>query len=437
MTDPIAGLFAAHQRTLRTRHDEALAVSGFDRVIVYSGQPHPQFLDDRLCSFEANPHFKCWVPLTEHPGCAVVAGSGETPRLIYLQPRDYWHLPPQDPAGYWTEHFEVEIVRSDDEVVAALADLAGNVAIIGEALPEGLAALGEVNPKSLIDILHFERAAKTDYEVECMRRANAIAARGHLAAERVFRDGGSEFDIHLEYCRACGQTPAELPYDNIIALNGHGAVLHYHAYEDRRDTPRAFLIDAGASCNGYAADITRTYSAEEDDFAGLIGSVNAAQLEICDLAAPGVDYVDLHLEANRRMAAVLVDHGVLTCSAETAVERGIVGTFFPHGLGHYIGTQVHDVGGHQASPAGEVQPPPQAHPFLRLTRTLTPRAVCTIEPGVYFIDMLLAELRGSDSAAGVDWDAVERFRPYGGVRIEDDVYITASGHENLTRPHLG
>ena len=110
--------------------------------------------------------------------------------------------------------------------------------------------------------------------------------------------------------------------------------------------------------------------------------------------------------------------------------------FFPHGLGHFLGLQVHDVGGRQSAPAGGITPPPAEYPSLRTTRTLEPGHVVTIEPGVYFIDLLLEPLRGTPAGADIDWTLVERLRPLGGVRIEDDVLVTDDGHRNLTRPHV-
>jgi Xaa-Pro dipeptidase len=107
--------------------------------------------------------------------------------------------------------------------------------------------------------------------------------------------------------------------------------------------------------------------------------------------------------------------------------------FFPHGLGHLIGLQVHDVAGFQRDDSGGSIDKPAGHPYLRLTRALEPRMVTTIEPGIYFIDMLLAELKGKPQASDVDWDRVDRFRPYGGIRIEDDVVCTDREPENLTR----
>jgi Xaa-Pro dipeptidase len=120
-------------------------------------------------------------------------------------------------------------------------------------------------------------------------------------------------------------------------------------------------------------------------------------------------------------------------SAESAVESGVSSTFFPHGLGHLLGLQVHDVGGLQRDESGGTVSRPAGHPYLRCTRTLEPGMVTTIEPGIYFIDMLLAELKNKPAARDVDWARVDAFRRYGGIRIEDDVVCTDGEPENLTR----
>ena len=124
-------------------------------------------------------------------------------------------------------------------------------------------------------------------------------------------------------------------------------------------------------------------------------------------------------------------HGL---SAEAAVAQGLSSTFFPHGVGHLLGAQVHDVAGLQVDRSGTRRERPSGHPYLRLTRRLEPGMVVTIEPGLYFIPLLLRERRASALAAHVDWDRVEALRPFGGIRIEDDVACRAEGPpENLTR----
>ena len=110
---------------------------------------------------------------------------------------------------------------------------------------------------------------------------------------------------------------------------------------------------------------------------------------------------------------------------------GCPSVFFPHGLGHLIGRRCTTSPVSSATP-GAIEKP-SGHPYLRLTRTIEPRMVMTIEPGIYFIDMLLAELKGKPQASDVNWEKVDRFRQYGGIRIEDDVACTDAAAENLTR----
>ena len=147
----------------------------------------------------------------------------------------------------------------------------------------------------------------------------------------------------------------------------------------------------------------------------------------------GTSYADLHVQAHHQLAGVLKQHGLIRMSAESAVESGVTRAFFPHGLGHSIGLQVHDVGGFAKNDRGETVARPEGHPFLRMTRTLEPGMVVTIEPGLYFIDMLLDELRETPVSNDIDWARVEALKPYGGIRIEDDVLCTDGAPENLTR----
>src|SRR5690606_5159026 len=126
--------------------------------------------------------------------------------------------------------------------------------------------------------------------------------------------------------------------------------------------------------------------------------------------------------------------GVLRASPEAALATGVSAAFFPHGLGHLLGLQVHDVAGFAASDRGGTIPRPEGHPYLRLTRVLEPGMVVTIEPGLYFIDMLLGEVKRRGHGDSIDWGRVDALRPYGGIRIEDDVACTTGAPENLTRP---
>ena len=115
------------------------------------------------------------------------------------------------------------------------------------------------------------------------------------------------------------------------------------------------------------------------------------------------------------------------------MELGVTGVFFPHGIGHLLGLQVHDVGGVMGDPQGHERQRPEGHPYLRLTRMLEPGVVVTVEPGIYLIDSLLAAAHADSRRAHIDWAVVEELKPFGGVRIEDNVVATASEPENMTR----
>jgi Xaa-Pro dipeptidase len=146
----------------------------------------------------------------------------------------------------------------------------------------------------------------------------------------------------------------------------------------------------------------------------------------------GLDYRDLHLRAHREIAAILEASGIINIPADDAVASGLSSVFYPHGLGHFIGLQTHDVAG-LTDNEGRAIPRPEGHPFLRLTRVLEAGNVLTIEPGLYFIEPLLRQWQADGDAAAIDWNRVETLKPYGGIRIEDNVVVTEAGNDNLTR----
>jgi Xaa-Pro dipeptidase len=434
----LASEYGAHLAILDQRLDEALRATGFDGAVIFAGEERVVFRDDQTYPFRVEPYFKAWVPLTQAPGSFLRLVPGQRPMLVYKQLEDYWYEPPADPEGYWTQHFDIRVVKSDAEA-RKLSGSGARWVAIGSAAERATrggrtATQPAINDPRFLNHLDFSRAVKTTYEILCMRGAQAMAVRGHLAVAERFKTGATELELHNAYLAASGQRETELPYGNIIGLNEHAATLHYQRL---RDAPpavkRSLLIDAGAEYLGYAADITRTYSASAtDDFAALIASVDTVQQRICDEVKPGVDFVVLHAFTHRQIAAVLREHKIVTCSADEAVATGITRAFLPHGLGHLLGLQVHDAGGRLADKTGKKREPPAVDPYLRCTRTLQPGFVVTIEPGIYFIPSLLKALLANHETR-LNRAVIERLVPFGGIRIEDNVEVTADGHRNLTR----
>lgn len=428
----LASLYAAHLAALQQRTERALEHAGYAALLIHSGSLRYQFLDDNPYPFKPNPHFKHWLPLTQHPECWLACRPGHKPLLVYYQPEDYWHLPPAAPSGYWLEHFDVRVINDPKDAGQFLPP--GRVAVIAEG-ETGLDAFPANNPAGLLHELHYWRAAKSGYELELMRLASRRAVRGHRAAASAFQEGRSEFEIHLRYVEGTGQAEHQLPYGNIVALNENAAILHYqHQRNDKPLQHLSFLIDAGAQEQGYAADITRTHARHPGFFADLVAAMDKLQLDLCALVKPGVPYPEIHLEAHRRIAGLLNETGLVRMSAESQVETGVSSVFFPHGIGHLLGLQVHDVAGFARNPQGDTLPKPPGHPYLRLTRTLEADHVVTIEPGLYFIDSLLKQLAAGPHAGQIAWTEVDALRHYGGIRIEDNVRACADGSpENLSR----
>ncbi|MFG6446753.1 Xaa-Pro dipeptidase [Roseateles sp. BYS180W] len=430
-------LHRRHVAELQQRAERALSLSGHEALLIASGVEKYGFLDDRPYLFQPNPHFKAWAPLCAHPDSWLLVRPGHKPLLVYYQPDDYWHVPPAPPTGFWVEQFELRIISAPEQALQHLPASAQGLAIVGEA-DAALQHLVPNNPQPLLDSLHWQRAVKTDYELQSLRQASRLAARAHLAAREAFLGGGSEAEIHRAYLVASGHTDRDLPYGNIVGINEHAAVLHYQYQDSTRPTqPRSLLVDAGAQVHGYASDITRTWSfggAQAEAFEALLAAMEQAQLALVDEVRAGCDYRDIHLSTHRHIARILREQGLVRMSEEAMLAQQVTSAFFPHGIGHLLGLQVHDAGGFLASEQGGTRDKPAGHRYLRLTRDLLPGMCVTIEPGLYFIPTLLRQLRASSAGAAVDWARVEQLLPFGGIRIEDDVVCRAQGApENLSR----
>lgn len=423
-------LFKNHIEHISKMTSQALEHAGYAGVWIYSGHPTNNFLDDMAPPHTINPHFKWWVPVPHVVSSVLHFVPGQKPVVYLNQPADFWHKIVDNSQGKWAKYFDVKVIGHYSELPDFTAEK--NHAWIGSGELQPLPA-EHTNPESLINYLHYCRVQKTDYEIHCIKQANALALKGHAAAKQAFYDGRSEYEIHMAYLQACAHNEYQMPYGNIVALNENPSVLHYQ-YQSRdvipQDELKSFLIDAGANYKGYAADITRTYAYQDNDFSAMINRMEEKQLKLCDQAVVGQDYVALHRQAHLNVAEILCEFKVLNCTPEAAVESGLSQTFFPHGLGHYLGLQVHDVSGHVIDHEGTVKAPPKEYPFLRLTNVLRENAVITIEPGIYFIPMLLQEIAGH---ADVNWQNVEKFLPFGGIRIEDNIVVKTQDSVNLSR----
>ncbi|MGM0521833.1 MAG: Xaa-Pro dipeptidase [Pseudomonadota bacterium] len=431
MSETLHRQHKAHLDNLLNAYRSLMAQHDYDSIALYSGHAAPHYGDDQMPNFQAFGHFVHWVPLWEAEHSWLVVYPDKRPTLYLYAPNDFWHLPAMLPEEPWVAEFDVQLCTN-----AIAPPLSENTAIIGDmaALRASGGALpnGQANPETLTYALDELRIIKSDYEITCLREANRLAMAGHEAAHAAFAGACCELDIQLAYLAASRQRESHVPYANIIGMNQHAGVLHYQHYDTSAPTKRySLLVDAGRRFRGYSADITRTHLGPDAPalFETLISAMYAVKDRLIAQLAPGVDFVALHEKMHHELAEVLIDHDLFRGSREAAVAEGVTRAFCPHGLGHSLGVQVHDVAGLRTA-SGEPAPAPERHPALRLTRTLMPSMVVTIEPGLYFIPMLLAPLR--NTSLPINWTLVDQLMPCGGIRVEDNIAITLDGFDNLT-----
>jgi len=433
-------LFPAHIAEMKLRANHLCEREGYDLLAIHAGQVKRQFLDDMEYPFKANPHFKVWCPLENAPhSWVLVSPQHEKPTLVILSADDFWQQQPNLDREAWLNMFHVELISRPDQIDRLLPYDKNRAVYLGEHI-EVAQALGfmQVNPEPALSYLNFHRALKTEYEQQCIRRANEVAISGHFAAAEAWHAGASEFDCLLAYMKATRQGENQVHYPHIIGQNEHAAILHY-AGKSVQALPlsqqRSLMIDAGANWAGYAADISRTYAgaAASDEFAELIMAVDQVAQALAMEAKPGMAFADLHGHAHLQVAQLLFAFGFCTMDPEDMVKTQVSHVFMPHGIGHFIGLQVHDVGGNLLDERGLLAPSPKNYPKLKTTRELQPRMAFTIEPGIYFIDVLLNQLQDSDYSKTINWSRVAEFIPYGGIRVEDNIIIHREGNENITR----
>ncbi len=290
----------------------------------------------------------------------------------------------------------------------------------------------------LVDAVIDLRLALDATEVAAMRRALAVTAQAHDAAMRATHPGVTEFELRAlvdGIFALHGMRPA---YASIVTARGE--VLHGSPSAAALQAGELLLLDAGAEePGGYASDITRTWPVsgrftprQRDAYAAVLAANEAAIAAV----APGARYRDLHLVAARVITRFALDAGLLRGDLDGLVEQGAHAVFFPHGLGHLLGLDVHDMelyGDRVGYEGGRTRDDQFGLSFLRLDRDLRPGMVVTVEPGFYVVPAILrdAALRQRLGDA-VCWDAAEAWLPFGGIRVEDDVLVTDAGADVLS-----
>ena len=279
-----------------------------------------------------------------------------------------------------------------------------------------------------------QRAVKTPEEIAEIERACAIGHEMHITAMKMCRPGITEQEIAGTISGIAASKGCIVSFPAILTM--HGEIMHGYPSTRPLEAGRLMLCDAGAETNeNYSSDHTRTtpisgkFTSKQKDIYSIVETCHDYAI---GMAKPGVKWLDVHMGVATIMTEKLKDLGLMKGNIEDAVQAGAHAMFFPHGLGHMMGMDVHDMEGLGQQYVGfddEVRPSTQfGTNCLRCGRRLQEGWVMTDEPGIYFIPALIDDWRAKGiNKEFINFDAVEGYKDFGGIRIEDDILITADG----------
>lgn len=403
----------SHYKTLRAALAKKLA--GDALILLDGGKPVPRNFDVDY-TFRQNSDF-LYLTGVEEPNCHLVIDPKTRRETLFVPRIDNHHR-------VWEGHVpspaEARVLFGVDRVMYA------------DEMKKTLGRRKVVPKAKLRDALDDLRACKTVEELALMKRANDVSGSAHRAVMAAARPDMKEYHLQSVFEAECLRAGLKhLAYPSIVATGVNGAVLHYRHNDATLKDGDLLLIDAGAEDKGYAADITRTFpingkfTPRQRDVYSIVLETQKSCIE---RARPGIISADLHVHSMRKIAEGLKSLGLLRGETDGLVEGGAVRLFYPHGLTHMLGLDVHDVTGGKR----RVLPNPTKVP-VRFIARLEPGFVITMEPGVYFIAALLQdkELRRKHKNS-VDFAKAEKFLDFGGIRIEDDIVIQDGPALNLT-----
>ncbi|KAJ3044499.1 hypothetical protein HDV00_001926 [Rhizophlyctis rosea] len=352
-----------------------------------------------------------------------------------------WCGPSLDPAGAVRKYGVDEAYYVEDlpTVLSKGLDSPSNVRVhVLDGTDVSRLGSVRVEKDKFVTAITEARVVKSEGEIELMRRAAKASGEAHIALmKEVKPDEGSESTLQALFEYECFKRGGRYQaYTPIVAGAHRGTILHYinNSAPIPSEPSQLLLVDAACEVDCYAADITRTYPVGgkyEGDWKSVYQVVLDVQKAVLSEMKAGVEWEDMHRLAERVTADGLIKIGLLKGSLPDILANHIPALFFPHGLGHLIGLDVHDCGGYPKG-VGRINEP--GIRYLRMRRKLVAGMVVTVEPGVYFVEGILdAGLADPTKAKFINLELLDRFRRnVGGVRIEDDVVVRENGIENLT-----
>lgn len=391
---------------------------------------------DQTAQMRQNRYF-FYLSGCEIPGAHILFDFKSEKLTLFLPPVDQddvmWSGMPISPSEAM-EKYQVDEVVYQDEIPIALEKVSGtvyttDVNFCNSCYSKFLTAQDPLLFLSLDEC----RMIKDDFEISLMKRASKISDTSHLAVMSALPIETNEGHMHAEFMyHSMRQGSKFQSYDPICCSGPNCGTLHYVKNDDDMSHKNSVLIDAGAEWSCYASDVTRCFPINGEwtkEHREIYDAVLDMQTQTMELIKDGAHWDELHILAHRILIDRFLELGIFKGDKEEIFKSKVSVSFFPHGLGHLLGMDTHDVGGRP----NYSDPDPMLR-YLRLRRTLQAGMVLTDEPGIYFSPFLLKDsLEDPSRSKFIVQDALAKYMPIGGVRIEDDILVTEDGYENFTK----
>lgn len=397
-------------------------LSPTDVVLIFSGDPiqKPGGLDQTY-------------PFLPHPDYFWLTGARRAHGVLWYSKNEGWAdfvKPISKEEILWEGGGQVPEGRDVAELDSWLSEQ--RPIFLGQPSAKVFAHYDAESDPQVQEALNRARRIKDNEEVQLVRDLAAMANAGYRELKGMLKPGATERDIQIAYETAVSLAGSEkFPYETIVGSGANAATLHAIPTKKAVQKGELVLVDAGADVADYCVDITRVFAADgaftqqQKYIYDLVAYAQQAGIALCK---PGVDWKDVHIAAARVIAEGLKHLNILSGDTDGLLESGAISNFFPHGVGHMVGLRVRDVGG-DATKA----PSMTCGIHLRFNLKLEAGFVVTVEPGCYFVPAILGDQeRREKYKTQVNWSEAEKWKGFGGVRIEDDVLVRDGEPEVLT-----
>ncbi|RKY54700.1 MAG: aminopeptidase P family protein, partial [Candidatus Neomarinimicrobiota bacterium] len=423
-------------------------------ILFLGNEESPMNYADNIYPFRQDSSFLYFWGL-DSPGLAGVIDIDENEEIVYgydftvddivwMEPQETLAEKAKKTGALYSEPLEKldkklkEAVQKGRKIHYLPQYRADNILKIEHLLGIESSRVNDLASMELTKVVISQRSIKSAEEVEEIEKALDISYEMNAKAMEMTRPGIYEREVSGIVEGLVLSKGSRIAFPIIFSI--HGETLHNHSHANLMQAGDILVLDSGAeSPLHYASDITRTFPVS-GKFSGIqkdiYNVVLSAQEKAIEMVHPGIRYKDIHLDASRVMAEGLKELGFMKGNVDDAVSAGAHALFFPHGLGHMLGLDVHDMENLGEDLVGYDSETKRSAQFglayLRLGKKLEPGFVLTVEPGIYFIPQLIDQWKAENKFKDfIDYDNVEKHKDFGGIRIEDDVLVTETDHRVL------